>query len=77
MVTGRPISLEKFVPGGNLHVMNSDMDAAQILGICRSVMKHNVPEHSGIPNNTPPEKVAPEFIKICWRHAKEYNFRLI
>jgi hypothetical protein len=57
--------------------MNSDMDAAQILGICRSVMKHNVPEHSGIPNNTPPEKVAPEFIKICWRHAKEYNFRLI
>ncbi|KAJ7912742.1 hypothetical protein B0H13DRAFT_2659938 [Mycena leptocephala] len=71
MVTGRPMPLKKFVPGGNLHVMNSDMDAAQILGICRSVMKHNIPEHSGIPNNTPPEKVAPEFIKICWRHAKE------
>ncbi|KAJ7798515.1 hypothetical protein B0H13DRAFT_1933630 [Mycena leptocephala] len=71
MVTGRPMPLKKFVPGGNLHVMNSDMDAAQILGICRSVMKHNVPDHSGIPNHTPPEKVAPEFIKICWRHAKE------
>ncbi|KAJ7938957.1 hypothetical protein B0H13DRAFT_2301163 [Mycena leptocephala] len=35
------------------------------------VMKHNVPEYSGIPNDTPPEKVAPEFVKVCWRHAKE------
>ncbi|KAJ6587751.1 hypothetical protein B0H10DRAFT_1954453 [Mycena sp. CBHHK59/15] len=71
LVTGRPIPLKRFVPGGNLQVMNADMDGAQIIGICRSVMKHNVPEYSKIPNDTPPEKVAPEFIKICWRHSKE------
>ncbi|KAF7328489.1 hypothetical protein MVEN_02535900 [Mycena venus] len=70
-VTGKPMPLKRFVPGGNLEVMNADMDGAQILGICRSVMKHNVPEYSGIPNDTPPEQVAKEFVKICWRHAKE------
>jgi hypothetical protein len=73
-VTGKPMPLKRFVPGGNLEVMNADMDGAQILGICRSVMKHNVPEYSGIPNDTPPEQVAPEFVKVCWRHAKEYVF---
>ncbi|KAJ6580328.1 hypothetical protein B0H10DRAFT_2443268 [Mycena sp. CBHHK59/15] len=71
LVTGKPIALKRFIPGGNLLVMNADMDAVQVLGICRSVMKHNVPEYSGIPNNTPPEKAAPHFIKICWRHSKE------
>ncbi|KAJ7455398.1 hypothetical protein FB451DRAFT_1515958, partial [Mycena latifolia] len=77
MVTGKPIPLKKFVPGGNLLVMNSDMDGAQVLGICRSVMKHNVPEYSGIPNDTRPEQVAPHFVKICWRHSKEpvHDFR--
>ncbi|KAJ7884810.1 hypothetical protein B0H14DRAFT_1379096 [Mycena olivaceomarginata] len=73
LVTGKPIPLKAFVPGGNLEIMNSDMDGAQILGICRSVMKHNVPEYSGIPNDTPPEQVAQYFVKICWRHAKEYT----
>ncbi|KAJ7094972.1 hypothetical protein C8R44DRAFT_989559 [Mycena epipterygia] len=71
MVTGKPIPLKRFVRGGNLLVMNADMDGAQAIGICRSVMKHNDPEYSGIPNNTPPEKIAPYFIKICWRHSKE------
>ncbi|KAJ7714640.1 hypothetical protein B0H16DRAFT_1435391 [Mycena metata] len=77
MVTGKPIPLKRFVPGGNLLVMNADMDGGQILGICRSVMKHNVPNYSGIPNDAPPEQVAAEFIKICWRHAKEpvHDFR--
>ncbi|KAF7367934.1 hypothetical protein MSAN_00858400 [Mycena sanguinolenta] len=71
MVTGKPIPLKAFVQGGNLEIMNSDMDGAQILGICRSVMKHNDPEYSGIPNDTPPEQVSQYFVKICWRHAKE------
>ncbi|KAJ7182716.1 hypothetical protein C8R43DRAFT_868399 [Mycena crocata] len=70
-VTGKPMPLKRFVPGGNLLVMNSDMDGAQILGICRSVMKHNDPVYSGIPNDTPPEQIAGEFVKICWRHAKD------
>ncbi|KAJ6553788.1 hypothetical protein DFH09DRAFT_1495357 [Mycena vulgaris] len=77
MVTGKPMPLKRFVPGGNLQVVNADMDASQVLGICTSVMKHNVPEYSGISNDTLPEKVAPYFIKICWRHSKEpvHDFR--
>ncbi|KAJ6513930.1 CPSF A subunit region-domain-containing protein [Mycena vitilis] len=72
LVTGKPMPLKRFVPD-----MNSDMDAAQILGIFRSVMKANVPEYSHTPNDTPSEKVAPEFVQICWRHAKEpvHDFR--
>ncbi|KAJ7694292.1 hypothetical protein B0H14DRAFT_3660597 [Mycena olivaceomarginata] len=67
LVTHKPMPLRPFVPGGNLDVMNADMDGAQILGICRSIMKHNVPEYSGIPNDTPPEQVAQYFVK------DEYN----
>ncbi|KAJ7438913.1 hypothetical protein B0H11DRAFT_2356610 [Mycena galericulata] len=70
-VTGRPIPLKRFVRGGNLLVTNVDMDGAQALAICRSVMKYNEPEYSGIPNDTPPEEIASEFIKLCWRHGKE------
>ncbi|KAJ6448604.1 hypothetical protein C8R47DRAFT_1296991 [Mycena vitilis] len=47
------------------------MDGQQAIGLCRSVMKHNDPEYSGISNDTPPEEVASEFIKLCWRHGKE------
>ncbi|KAJ6614399.1 hypothetical protein B0H10DRAFT_1950764 [Mycena sp. CBHHK59/15] len=77
LITGKPMPLKRFVSGGNLLFMNADMDTAQIIGICRSIMKHNVPEYSGIPNDTPPEKVALEFIKIRWRHSKEpvHDFR--
>ncbi|KAJ6559034.1 hypothetical protein B0H10DRAFT_1967076 [Mycena sp. CBHHK59/15] len=59
----QPMPLKRFVSGGNLLFMNADMDTAQIIGICRSIMKHNVPEYSGIPNDTPPEKVALESLK--------------
>ncbi|KAJ7498280.1 hypothetical protein B0H11DRAFT_2381523 [Mycena galericulata] len=61
MVTGKPMPFKKIVRGGNLLVMNADMDTAQIIGICTSVMKYNDPEDSGIPNDTLPEKVAPHF----------------
>ncbi|KAJ6628521.1 hypothetical protein B0H10DRAFT_2428806 [Mycena sp. CBHHK59/15] len=71
MVTGKPIPLRKFVRGGNLLVTNVDMDPAQLIGLSRSVMKYNDPEYSGIPNDTPPEQIAPLFIKVCWRHGKE------
>ncbi|KAJ6525324.1 hypothetical protein B0H19DRAFT_1243793 [Mycena capillaripes] len=71
-VTGKPMPLKRFVKGGNLLVMNSDMDGAQIIGITRSVMKYNDPEYSGIANDTLPEQGAPELVKVCWRHAKEH-----
>ncbi|KAJ6617208.1 hypothetical protein B0H10DRAFT_1948453 [Mycena sp. CBHHK59/15] len=54
-----------------LSIMNADMDGVQAMGIGRSVMKHNDPEYNVIPNDTPPEKIAPRFIRICWRHSKE------
>ncbi|KAJ7886587.1 hypothetical protein B0H14DRAFT_2563264 [Mycena olivaceomarginata] len=34
-------------------------------------LKFSDPEYSGIPKDTPPEKVAPKFIKLCWCHGKE------
>jgi hypothetical protein len=68
VVTGKPIPLKKFVRGGNLLVTNVDMDPAQVIGLCRSVLKYNDPEYSGISNDTPPEQISP---LICWRHAKE------
>ncbi|KAJ7822571.1 hypothetical protein B0H14DRAFT_3146342 [Mycena olivaceomarginata] len=79
IVTGKPLALKEFVPDGNLLVTNVDMDAAQVIGLCRSVMEHNVPEYSGIPKNTPIEEIAPRFVKICWRHGKEpvHDFRAL
>ncbi|KAF8175007.1 hypothetical protein K438DRAFT_2047804 [Mycena galopus ATCC 62051] len=69
--TSKPLPFKTFVRGGNLLVTNVDMDAAQVIGLSRSVLKYSDPEYSGIPKDTPPEKVAPTFIKVCWRHAKE------
>ncbi|KAJ7235364.1 hypothetical protein C8J57DRAFT_1572122 [Mycena rebaudengoi] len=76
-VTGKPISFEIFVPGGNLLVANVDMDTAQVIGLCLSVLSFSDPEYSGIPKTTPPEQIAPKIIKSCWRHGKEpiHDFR--
>ncbi|KAJ7622550.1 hypothetical protein B0H17DRAFT_1151676, partial [Mycena rosella] len=62
-VTGKPLPFKRFVPDGNLLVTNVDMDAAQVMGLCRSALKFSDPEYSGIPRDTPPEQLAPEFIK--------------
>ncbi|KAJ6610337.1 hypothetical protein B0H10DRAFT_2293174 [Mycena sp. CBHHK59/15] len=70
-LTGKPLGLKPFVRGGNLLVMNADMEAAQVLGAARSVMKHNDPEYSGISNDTPATEVVPTFVKICYRHSKD------
>ncbi|KAJ6605987.1 hypothetical protein B0H10DRAFT_1956974 [Mycena sp. CBHHK59/15] len=61
--------------GGNLLVMNTDMDRAQIIGICRSVMKYNVSEYSGIPNDTPPEKnLGVKKIQDWWAHKQMHEW---
>ncbi|KAJ6603588.1 hypothetical protein DFH09DRAFT_1354717 [Mycena vulgaris] len=70
-ITKKVLGLKRFVPGGNLLVMNADMEAAQILGAARSVMKTNDPEYSGIPSDTPPAEAATYFVKVCYRHTKE------
>ncbi|KAJ6622325.1 hypothetical protein B0H10DRAFT_2014273, partial [Mycena sp. CBHHK59/15] len=42
-----------------------------VIGLCSSALKFSDPEYSGIPKDTPPEQLPPEFIKVCWRHGKE------
>ncbi|KAJ6559506.1 hypothetical protein B0H10DRAFT_2119201, partial [Mycena sp. CBHHK59/15] len=39
------------------------MDAAQVIRLCHSALKFSDPEYSGIPKDTPPEQLPPEFIK--------------
>ncbi|KAJ7177631.1 hypothetical protein C8R46DRAFT_1328221 [Mycena filopes] len=69
-LTGKPLAFKRLVEGGNLLALNSDMEAAQVLGGTRSILKTNNPAYSGISNDTPAEKVAPEFVKLCTTHAK-------
>ncbi|KAJ7225030.1 hypothetical protein C8J57DRAFT_1590778 [Mycena rebaudengoi] len=69
-LTGTPVAFKRFVPGGNLLAMNSDMEGAQVLGAARSFLKSNDADYSKISDDTPAEDVAPEFIKLCTTHAK-------
>ncbi|KAJ7741241.1 hypothetical protein B0H14DRAFT_3608646 [Mycena olivaceomarginata] len=69
-ITKKPVAFKRFVEGGNIIAMNSDMEAAQVLGAARSFFKTNDAEYSGLPENTPGEEVAPEMIKLCTTHAK-------
>ncbi|KAJ7467723.1 hypothetical protein FB451DRAFT_1483249 [Mycena latifolia] len=67
--TGKDIGFARFMPNGNLLVMNADMEAAQALGAPRSFMKTNVPSFSGI-TTLDPHLFATFFIKFCSSHAK-------
>ncbi|KAJ6605219.1 hypothetical protein DFH09DRAFT_1353754 [Mycena vulgaris] len=70
-LTGKPVGFKRFIEGGNILAMNSDMDAAQVLGAARSLSKLNKDEaYSNLAFDTPPEQVAPEIIKLCTTHAK-------
>ncbi|KAJ7469936.1 hypothetical protein B0H11DRAFT_2042902 [Mycena galericulata] len=69
-LTGKPVAFKRFVEGGNLLAMNSDMEAAQVLGAARSFLKTSDPDYSGISRDTPGEEVASEFVKLCVTHAK-------
>lgn len=73
-ITGKVLGMKRFVRGGNILVMNADMEAAQVLGAARSVLKTNEPEYSGISNDTPASEVATHFVKLCFRHSKEYVY---
>ncbi|KAJ7286818.1 hypothetical protein C8J57DRAFT_1215125 [Mycena rebaudengoi] len=63
--TGKAVALKRFVPGGNLVALNSDMRAAQVLGAARYFFKTNDPSLSNLSDDTPPEKVAPEFVRLA------------
>jgi electron transfer flavoprotein alpha subunit len=66
-VTGKPLAFKRFVKGGNIIAMNSEMEATQVLGAARSFFKSNDPEISA---DTPAEEVGPEFSKLCTTHGK-------
>ena len=38
-LTGTPLRFKRLSPGGNLLCMNADMEAAQVLGAGKSIMK--------------------------------------
>ncbi|KAJ7663311.1 hypothetical protein DFH06DRAFT_1395515 [Mycena polygramma] len=67
--TGKDIRFARFMPNGNLLVMNADMEAAQVLGAARSILKTNVPSFSGI-TTLDPQLSATFFIKFCAGHAQ-------
>ncbi|KAJ6500282.1 hypothetical protein DFH09DRAFT_1289819 [Mycena vulgaris] len=70
-LSGKPVGFKRFIEGGNILAMNSDMEAAQVLGAARSLSKLNKDEaYSNLAFDTPPEQVAPEIIKLCTTHAK-------
>lgn len=51
--------------------MNADMEAAQVLGAGRSLLRTNVPEYSNI-TATRAEDLAPYFMRVCLTHSKRY-----
>ncbi|KAJ6550772.1 hypothetical protein DFH09DRAFT_1086398 [Mycena vulgaris] len=70
--TGRDIGFARFMPDGNLLVMNADMEAAQALGAVQSVMKTNLPSFSGI-TTLDPHLFPTFFIKFCGSHATRWE----
>ncbi|KAJ6598126.1 hypothetical protein DFH09DRAFT_1394058 [Mycena vulgaris] len=70
--TGRDIDFARFMPNGNLLVMNADMEAAQALGAAQSFMKTNVPSFSDI-TTLDLHLFATFFIKFCGSHTKRYE----
>ncbi|KAJ7078715.1 hypothetical protein B0H15DRAFT_859941 [Mycena belliarum] len=69
-ITEKPLAFKCFVDGGNLLALGADMEAAQVIGATRSLLKTSDPEYSQISKDTPPEEVASEFVKLCHTHAK-------
>ncbi|KAJ7761692.1 hypothetical protein B0H16DRAFT_1719332 [Mycena metata] len=66
----RPLNFKCFFEGGNLLALNSHMEGAQVLGATCSFIKTNNPDYSGISRDTPAERVAPKFLKLCTTHGK-------
>ncbi|KAG6825944.1 hypothetical protein H0H92_001763 [Tricholoma furcatifolium] len=67
--TGFKIRFKRFTPGGNLLVMNADMEAAQILAAGISFLGTNDLLHSGITTEDPKEFVQ-YFVRVCLTHRK-------
>jgi hypothetical protein len=49
--------------------MNADMEAAQVLGAGKSIMKTHDPDFSNIHVYTA-EELLPYFLRLCYTHSK-------
>ncbi|KAK7020620.1 hypothetical protein VNI00_017704 [Paramarasmius palmivorus] len=68
-LTGRPMAFKRFQKDGNLLCMNTDMEAAQVLGAGASFLKTNDPSFSGIATEESSVLVQ-YFVKLCLVHVK-------
>jgi hypothetical protein len=71
VLTGKPLWFKQLTPGGNLLAMNTDMEAAQVLGVAQPFLPANNPAHSGIPSTISAEEIVWYFICLCIGHAKQ------
>ncbi|KAK7023570.1 hypothetical protein VNI00_016656 [Paramarasmius palmivorus] len=68
-LTGRPMAFKRFQKDGNLLCMNTDMEAAQVLGAGASFLKTNDPSYSGI-TTVDASIFVQYFVKLCLVHVK-------
>ena len=68
-LTGTPLLFKWFSPGGNLLCMNADMEAAQVLGAGKSILKTYDPNFSNICVDAA-EEFLPYFLRLCYTHLK-------
>jgi hypothetical protein len=67
-LAGCPICFKRLMCGGNLLVMNVDLEDAQV-GVADSFLSTNEPEYSGILTEDP-VVLAEYFTKACHTHIK-------
>ena len=72
-LTGTPLRFNRLSSGGNILCMNVDMEAAQVLGAGRSIMKTHDPNFSNIHVYTV-EELLPYFLRLCYTHSKRCVF---
>ena len=71
-ITGKPPHFKRLSKGGNLLVMNVDLEIAQVLGAGDSFLTTNEPEYSGI-QTTDPEELIQYVLRLCYTHIKRYD----
>ncbi|KJA15424.1 hypothetical protein HYPSUDRAFT_80527 [Hypholoma sublateritium FD-334 SS-4] len=69
-ITGKALAFKRFSTDGNLLCMNADMEAAQVLGAARSILKSVDFQFSGLPPDISPEELAAYFVRLCLTHTK-------
>jgi hypothetical protein len=71
-VTGKPPRFRRLTRGGNLILMNTDLEIAQVLGAGDSFLRTNDPEYSNI-HTTEAEELVQYINRLCSVHIKWYD----